>query len=67
MREEHGDFAVGLSGGVFQNKRLTEEAFGGLRTQGFRVYLSQNVPCNDAGLSYGQIIEAAHRTGLIDE
>jgi len=67
LREDHGDFAVGLSGGVFQNKRLTEEAFEGLREAGFRTYLSHEVPCNDAGLSYGQVIEAAHRAQLILE
>lgn len=65
LREDHGDFAVGLSGGVFQNKRLTEEVFEGLREEGFRIYLSQDVPCNDAGISFGQVIEAAHRGKLI--
>jgi hydrogenase maturation protein HypF len=58
LRDEHGDFAVGLSGGVFQNRVLTESATALLRDAGFRVYLPQQVPCNDGGLCYGQIIEA---------
>jgi hydrogenase maturation protein HypF len=60
LREEHGELAVGLSGGVFQNRVLTERAFAALRENGFDVRLMHQVPCNDAGISYGQIIE----TGL---
>jgi hydrogenase maturation protein HypF len=63
LRDEHGDFAVGLSGGVFQNRVLTEAAMNRLQNSGFRVYLPQQVPCNDGGLCYGQIIEAASRPG----
>ena len=58
IRKEHGELAVGLSGGVFQNKVLTEHAITLLRDAGFRVYLPEAIPCNDAGLSYGQIMEA---------
>ena len=60
-RLAHGDFAVGLTGGVFQNRRLSEMALDALRAAGFRVYLPASVPCNDAGLSFGQVIEAAAR------
>jgi hydrogenase maturation protein HypF len=60
LREEHGELAVGLGGGVFQNRVLTERAFAALRENGFDVRLMHQVPCNDAGISYGQIIE----TGL---
>jgi hydrogenase maturation protein HypF len=59
LRAVHGDFAVGLSGGVFQNRRLAELALAGLAAAGFRAYLPASVPCNDAGLSFGQVIEAA--------
>lgn len=52
---------IGLSGGVFQNKRLTEEAVSLLKADGFRVLLHQSVPCNDGGLSFGQAIEILHR------
>ncbi len=57
----HGDFAVGLAGGVFQNRRLSELALHALHAAGFRAYLPVSVPCNDAGLSFGQVIEAAAR------
>ncbi len=58
LRNEHGDFAVGLAGGVFQNRVLAEAASALLREAGFRAYLPQRLPCNDGGLCYGQIIEA---------
>jgi hydrogenase maturation protein HypF len=49
--------AVGLSGGVFQNRRLTERVVELLHTQGIEVRLHQEIPANDGGLSFGQIIE----------
>ena len=61
LRKEHGDFAIGLGGGVFQNHILTEAAMKLLEEAGFRVYLQQQLPCNDGGLCYGQIIEAGNR------
>ncbi|GAB4507662.1 MAG: carbamoyltransferase HypF [Sulfuricaulis sp.] len=61
LREEHGELAVGLGGGVFQNRVLTERAFAALRENGFDVRFMHQVPCNDAGISYGQIIEAGAR------
>jgi hydrogenase maturation protein HypF len=57
IRETHGDFAVGLGGGVFQNRLLTERAIELLEQQGFRCYLPQQIPVNDAGLCFGQIME----------
>lgn len=61
LREEHGELAVGLGGGVFQNRVLTERAFAALRENGFDVRLMHQVPCNDAGISYGQIVESGFR------
>jgi len=58
VREQYGDFAVGLSGGVFQNRLLTERAIEQLQKHGFRCYFPEHVPVNDGGLCYGQIIEA---------
>jgi len=58
IRAEHGMFAVGLTGGVFQNRLLTEYATALLRAEGFSVYLPEHIPGNDAGISFGQIIEA---------
>jgi hydrogenase maturation protein HypF len=59
IRERQGDFRIGLAGGVFQNKRLTEQVLDLAHEHGFDVYLSEAIPCNDGGLSAGQIIEAA--------
>jgi hydrogenase maturation protein HypF len=51
--------AVGLTGGVFQNKLLAELAMQHLAAAGFEAYLPQQIPCNDGGLAFGQLIEAA--------
>lgn len=58
LRAEHGSFPVGLTGGVFQNRLLTGQAAALLRAEGFQVYLPERIPGNDAGISFGQIIEA---------
>ena len=50
---------VGLSGGVFQNRRLTELIATKLQALGIRYRLSENIPANDGGISYGQLIEYA--------
>ncbi|WP_042355366.1 carbamoyltransferase HypF [Bacillus rubiinfantis] len=50
---------VVLSGGSLHNrylrKRLTEE----LKEKGFVVFAPESIPCNDGGLSYGQLAVAA--------
>jgi len=58
IRDEHGYFAVGLSGGVFQNRLLTNTVYSLLRRHDFQVYLPQRVPVNDGGLCFGQVVEA---------
>ena len=50
--------AVGLSGGVFQNRLLTERAVDLLRSKGIDVRLHEQIPANDGGLCFGQVIEA---------
>lgn len=62
VRRSTGVEEVGLTGGVFQNTLLTELAQESLSRKGFAVRLAEQVPCNDGGLSYGQIIELAGRT-----
>jgi len=52
---------VVLSGGVFQNRYLTEHAFRRLEGAGFRPYIHQRVPPNDGGIALGQIAIAAAR------
>ncbi len=61
LRERHDEFCVGLTGGVFQNKRLTEQVIQQLQQRGFNVHINTQIPCNDAGLCAGQIMEAAAR------
>ncbi|MCG6870463.1 MAG: carbamoyltransferase HypF [Gammaproteobacteria bacterium] len=52
---------VGLTGGVFQNRLLCELAKSGLESRGHVVQLCEQVPCNDGGICFGQIIEHAAR------
>jgi hydrogenase maturation protein HypF len=59
LREQYGDFAVGLTGGVFQNRLLASLAQDALTQAGFRSYLPVQNPCHDGGLSFGQVVEAA--------
>ena len=61
LRELSGVFVVGLAGGVFQNRVLTESAVTLLQANGFEVRYAAALPCNDAGISFGQVIEVAHR------
>jgi hydrogenase maturation protein HypF len=65
IRARRGIDAIGCTGGVFQNKRLGERAQTLLEQHGFRVYLSERVPCNDGGLSFGQAVEVAARRAQI--
>jgi hydrogenase maturation protein HypF len=59
VRQEHGVCQLGLTGGVFQNRVLCERVLSGARRENFSVSISEKLPCNDAGLSFGQIIEAS--------
>lgn len=61
VARQAGFDAVGLTGGVFQNRRLAEETVARLTAAGYRVYLPEALPCNDGGLSFGQIIETGAR------
>jgi hydrogenase maturation protein HypF len=62
LRTQHHFRAVGLTGGVFQNRRLTELAADELERAGFAVWLSERIPCNDGGLALGQLVEACAST-----
>jgi hydrogenase maturation protein HypF len=60
-RAQHGIERIGLCGGVFQNRILTETAWGLLAAAGFDIALPEHIPVNDAGISYGQVIEFGSR------
>jgi hydrogenase maturation protein HypF len=53
--------AVGLTGGVFQNRWLAERVMTLLAAEGVRAVLPAAIPANDGGLAFGQLIEAAYR------
>jgi hydrogenase maturation protein HypF len=61
IRDEHGVNAVGLGGGVFQNRVLASQAISLLEGDGFDVRMPGLLPVNDAGLSFGQAAELAAR------
>jgi hydrogenase maturation protein HypF len=60
-RDRHGIRRIGLSGGVFQNRVLTDSACDLLADAGFDIALPGHIPVNDAGISYGQVIEFGSR------
>lgn len=59
VRGQTGVARVGLAGGVFQNRWLTERVQELLIAAGFEVLLPVQLPVNDAAISFGQLIEAA--------
>ena len=61
LRDRYGLDTVALSGGVFQNVLLLEQAVRRLDARGFRVLTHSRVPCNDGGISLGQAVVAAAR------
>ncbi len=54
-----GEARVALTGGCFQNARLTEATVAALRAAGFEPLWHRQVPPNDGGLSLGQAVWAA--------
>lgn len=53
-----GTATVGLTGGCFQNRLLTERTSALLERRGFIVLLHANVPPNDGGIAVGQAVSA---------
>ncbi len=63
---EIGCRRVALTGGVFQNRILSERAAERLGRAGFRVYTHQRIPPNDGGISLGQAAVAATRLARVE-
>ncbi|MFB9964198.1 carbamoyltransferase HypF [Sinosporangium siamense] len=61
VHEASGLTTVALSGGVFQNRLLTDRLTDALRRHGLQVLTHHRVPPNDGGLSLGQAVIAARR------
>lgn len=56
---KYGVSRIALSGGVFNNKILTENTIQLLEKNGFSVYTNEKVPCGDGGIALGQLYIAA--------
>jgi len=54
-----GEKQIVLSGGVFQNRYLTERAAAVLESSGYKVHMHQRVPPNDGGIALGQVVMAS--------
>ena len=63
-RKEYGIERIGLSGGVFQNRVLSERGIYLLKKHGFDCLFSEQVPVNDGGLCVGQIVEHLYQQNL---
>ena len=59
--------AVGLTGGVFQNRLLAERTLAFVAETGLPVHLPRLVPANDGGLAFGQLVEHLHADGVSTE
>ena len=55
ISHQTGIMQVALSGGVFQNRLLLRKAIANLESDGFEVFTHRQVPCNDGGISLGQV------------
>ncbi len=58
ISEDTGINKIALSGGVFQNRYLTEKIISLFEKDGFQVYTQRKVPPNDGGISLGQAVVA---------
>jgi hydrogenase maturation protein HypF len=64
LRDETGLTTVALSGGVFANVVLLGAVTTRLTAAGFTVLRHRRVPCNDGGISFGQVAVVAARDRL---
>ena len=57
--------AVVFSGGVFQNRLLLRKAVSLLEDNNLEVYTHRQVPCNDGGISLGQVVVANYAAAVL--
>jgi hydrogenase maturation protein HypF len=63
LAQTMGQRTVLLSGGVFQNKLLTELTTALLHAHGIDVLCQRRIPPNDGGLAIGQLAHRFYRIG----
>ncbi|MCX7913128.1 MAG: carbamoyltransferase HypF [Thermodesulfovibrionales bacterium] len=61
IKKETGLKKIALSGGVFQNKYISENVYNELIKDGFETFFNVMVPCNDGGISLGQAYLLTYR------
>lgn len=61
IRKTTGINSVALSGGIFQNKYISEKLENLLVNDNFMVYTHSQVPCNDGGIALGQLAIAGKK------
>lgn len=64
IRDERKLHRIALSGGVFQNLFLLDDACAQLRERDFQIFTHSRVPTNDGGISLGQAAVANARIQL---
>lgn len=67
QKEQTDISTVVLSGGCFQNKRLSEQLQQLLAKERITCYLPGRIPCNDGGISAGQLAVAASRQEVLQK
>jgi len=55
--DEYSDIPSGLTGGVFQNRFLTEKILRMAEKRGLKIFTHKKVPPNDGGISLGQLLK----------
>lgn len=65
-RKQTGATEVVLSGGCFQNKRLTEQLQQLFAAAHIPLYIPGQIPCNDGGISVGQLTIAAAQSKIYE-
>lgn len=58
LREKYKINTIALSGGVFQNSFILNNSYNILKENSFEVLIHKDIPCNDGGISVGQIVIA---------